>query len=62
MGTGAQLTAADLIAFAKPHLGSVKTPKAVHFYDDLPRSVAGKVHKVTLKADIARLVRQEQPA
>ena len=59
---GAQLTAADLIAFAKPHLGSVKTPKAVHFYDDLPRSVAGKVHKVTLKADITRLVRQEQPA
>jgi acyl-coenzyme A synthetase/AMP-(fatty) acid ligase len=40
----------------------VKTPKAVHFYDDLPRSVAGKVHKVTLKADITRLVRQEQPA
>ena len=59
---GAQVSAQELIAFAKEHLGSVKTPKAVHFYADLPRSVAGKVHKVTLKADITRLVRQEQPA
>lgn len=59
---GAQLGAQELIAFAKEHLGSVKTPKAVHFYEDLPRSVAGKVHKVTLKADITRLVRQEQAA
>ena len=59
---GAQVTAAEVIAFAKEQLGSVKTPKAVHFYDDLPRSVAGKVHKVTLKADITRLVRGEQTA
>ncbi|CAN7301636.1 class I adenylate-forming enzyme family protein [Acidovorax sp. LjRoot194] len=55
---GAQVSAQEIIAFAKEHLGSVKTPKAVHFYADLPRSVAGKVHKVTLKADITRLVRQ----
>ena len=55
---GVQVSAQEIIAFAKEHLGSVKTPKAVHFYADLPRSVAGKVHKVTLKADITRLVRQ----
>lgn len=48
-----------LIAFAKEHLGSVKTPKAIHFYDDLPRSVAGKVHKVTLKAEIGARQRKE---
>lgn len=59
---GTQLTSAELIAFAKEQLGSVKTPKAIHFYDDLPRSVAGKVHKVTLKADINRLLKQEQTA
>lgn len=59
---GAQLSAQELIAFAKEQLGSVKTPKAVHFYEDLPRSVAGKVHKVTLKADITRRVRQEKVA
>jgi fatty-acyl-CoA synthase len=57
---GAQVTAQEIMAFAKEHLGSVKTPKAVHFYEDLPRSVAGKVHKVTLKADISRLVHGEK--
>jgi acyl-coenzyme A synthetase/AMP-(fatty) acid ligase len=43
---------AALIAFAKEQLGSVKAPKQVHFYDSLPRSVAGKVHKPTLKAEL----------
>jgi len=33
----------DIIAFAKRALGSVKAPKRVHFYDDLPRSGVGKV-------------------
>jgi len=59
---GAQVSEQQLIAFAKEHLGSVKTPKAIHFYDDLPRSVAGKVHKVTLKADITRKLREETNA
>ena len=53
---GATLDVQELIAFAKARLGSVKAPKQVHVYEQLPRSVAGKVHKVTLKADInARL-------
>ncbi|MBO9677891.1 MAG: AMP-binding protein [Acidovorax sp.] len=50
-----------LIAFAREHLGAVKTPKAIHFYEDLPRSVAGKVHKVTLKAEIGARQRKETP-
>jgi len=33
----------DIIAFAKRALGTVKVPKRVHFYDDLPRSGVGKV-------------------
>lgn len=56
---GATLSADELIVFAKPQLGSVKTPKAIHFYADLPRSVAGKVHKITIKADIHRLLHKE---
>lgn len=49
---GASVSEAELIAFAKPQLGSVKTPKRIHFYEDLPRSVAGKVHKITIKAEV----------
>ncbi|MCD2514196.1 class I adenylate-forming enzyme family protein [Comamonas endophytica] len=49
---GQQVGEQELIAFAKQQLGSVKTPKRIHFYADLPRSVAGKVHKPTLKAEI----------
>ena len=56
---GVQLGEQELITFAKEHLGSVKTPKKIHFYADLPRSVAGKVHKVTLKADAAATLNKE---
>jgi acyl-CoA synthetase (AMP-forming)/AMP-acid ligase II len=56
---GSSVTEQELIAFAKPQLGSVKTPKHVHFYDDLPRSVAGKVHKVTIKAEVYQKLNKE---
>ncbi len=39
----AAATADEVIAFAKRELGSVKAPKRVLFYDDLPRSGVGKV-------------------
>lgn len=42
------LEPADVIAFVKGRLGSVKTPKEVWVWDDLPRSKVGKV----LKSDI----------
>lgn len=48
---GMQADEASIIAFAKEQLGSVKAPKRIHFYESLPRSVAGKVHKPTLKAE-----------
>src|SRR3546814_9813405 len=35
---GCTATEQELIAFAKSELGSVKTPKAVHFYDELPKT------------------------
>jgi fatty-acyl-CoA synthase len=59
---GAKLSEQELIAFVKPQLGSVKTPKQIHFYQDLPRSVAGKVHKVTLKAEVHRQLDKEATA
>jgi acyl-CoA synthetase (AMP-forming)/AMP-acid ligase II len=59
---GASVTEQELIAFAKTELGSVKTPKAIHFYDDLPRSVAGKVHKVTIKAEVTRKLHPQENA
>ena len=40
---GAAATADEVITFAKRELGSVKAPKRVLFYDDLPRSGVGKV-------------------
>ena len=57
---GQVVSESELIAFAKVQLGSVKTPKRIHFYADLPRSVAGKVHKVTLKAEINKQLRNPQ--
>lgn len=45
----------ELMSFTKAKLGSVKTPKKFHFFDSLPRSVAGKVHKPTIKEKILNL-------
>lgn len=40
---GITATEAELIAFVKRELDSVKAPKAVHFVEALPRNAAGKV-------------------
>ncbi|UOZ10710.1 long-chain fatty acid--CoA ligase [Amycolatopsis sp. WQ 127309] len=45
---GADLDAGELIAFVKARIGSVKAPKQVEIWPELPRSTVGKV----LKADI----------
>lgn len=45
---GQSATADELITKCKLELGSVKTPKTVEFWEDLPRSAVGKV----LKRDI----------
>ena len=39
-----------LIAFAKARLGGVKAPKAVHVWDALPRTAAGKFDKRAMRA------------
>ncbi|GAB3561821.1 long-chain fatty acid--CoA ligase [Amycolatopsis endophytica] len=45
---GAELDADELIAFVKQRVGSVKAPKQIEIWPELPRSTIGKV----LKADI----------
>lgn len=47
---GASLSEETLIAYAKQQVGSVKAPKHIHFYDDLPRNPVGKIDKVRVKA------------
>ncbi|GAB17084.1 putative fatty-acid--CoA ligase [Gordonia effusa NBRC 100432] len=43
-----------LTAFVKERIGSVKTPKVVHVWSDLPRSKVGKVVKPEVKAQLAQ--------
>ena len=46
---GAEVSDAELVAFAKERIGSVKAPKEVHLWPDLPRSAVGKVLKTTIR-------------
>jgi acyl-CoA synthetase (AMP-forming)/AMP-acid ligase II len=45
---GRELDTGELIAFVKDRIGSVKAPKQIEIWPELPRSTVGKV----LKADI----------
>ena len=47
---GKLVNAAELIAFTKAELGSVKAPKAIHFVAELPRNAAGKVSRAAVRA------------
>ncbi|MEV5964109.1 long-chain fatty acid--CoA ligase [Kribbella sp. NPDC051952] len=50
---GSAVEAAELIAFAKERIGSVKAPKEVLLWQDLPRSKVGKVLKPEIKSRLA---------
>jgi acyl-CoA synthetase (AMP-forming)/AMP-acid ligase II len=45
---GTECTEEDLRVFCIEHLGKYKTPKAIHFVDDLPRGPSGKVQRLKL--------------
>ena len=47
---GASLTEAEVVALCKERLGSVKAPKAVEFWDELPKSTLGKVLKKEVRS------------
>ena len=54
---GRTASSADLIAFTKTRIGSVKAPKQVEIWPDLPRSKVGKI----LKPEIRRQLRADPP-
>ncbi|GAY09484.1 long-chain fatty acid--CoA ligase [Pseudonocardia sp. N23] len=47
---GTEVTGPELVAFAKQRVGSVKAPKQVLTWTDLPRSTVGKVVKTEIRA------------
>jgi fatty-acyl-CoA synthase len=59
---GRQADAAALTAFAKERLGSVKTPKQVEVWPDLPRSRIGKVLKTEVKSRLLAGGEPDAPA
>lgn len=50
--TGMQASADELISLVKRELGSVKTPKHIHFFDALPQSAVAKVLKPAVREAI----------
>jgi len=50
LNEGAKISDAQIIAHCKARLGSVKAPKAVHVWDEVPRTGAGKFDKKAIRA------------
>ena len=50
---GRSVEPAELIVFVKGRIGSVKAPKQVEFWDDLPRSKVGKVIKPEIRVSLS---------
>ncbi|QOZ22299.1 AMP-binding protein [Bradyrhizobium sp. CCBAU 51753] len=50
---GQAIDGAALAAFVKQQIGSIKTPKQIEIWDDLPRSKVGKVLKPDIRARLA---------
>jgi acyl-CoA synthetase (AMP-forming)/AMP-acid ligase II len=50
---GAVVEPDEVIAFVKDRIGSVKAPKEIHVWPDLPRSKVGKVLKTDIKRSLA---------
>ena len=51
---GATVGEEELVAFVKARTGSVKAPKQVEFWPDLPRSTVGKVLKTDIRATLLK--------
>jgi fatty-acyl-CoA synthase len=57
---GKQIDVAALTAFVKQRIGSVKTPKQIEVWPDLPRSKVGKVSKPDVKERLRNAVAHDQ--
>ena len=51
---GQELSGKAIAAFVKTRIGSVKSPKQVEIWPDLPRSKVGKVLKGEIKKQLVR--------
>jgi fatty-acyl-CoA synthase len=49
---GTELDADELIAFVKNRIGSVKAPKQIEIWPDLPRSTVGKILKTDIRTTL----------
>jgi acyl-CoA synthetase (AMP-forming)/AMP-acid ligase II len=59
---GGAIDVPALLAHVREALGPVKTPKAVHLFETLPRSPVGKVQKIAIRETIAAQARPAEPA
>lgn len=48
--SGAEIDTDELIAFVKQRIGSVKAPKQIEIWTDLPRSAVGKILKTEIRS------------
>ena len=53
---GRAIDTQDLLTFVKARIGSVKTPKQIEVWDDLPRSKVGKVMKKDVRAELLKKI------
>jgi fatty-acyl-CoA synthase len=51
--SGGEIDTDELIAFVKQRIGSVKAPKQIEIWADLPRSAAGKILKTEIRSVLA---------
>ncbi|MCF7552384.1 long-chain fatty acid--CoA ligase [Pseudonocardia sp. WMMC193] len=51
---GTDIDVAELTAFVKDRIGSVKAPKQIEIWADLPRSTIGKVLKTEIRSELAK--------
>jgi acyl-coenzyme A synthetase/AMP-(fatty) acid ligase len=47
---GRETSSEELIAFVRKRIGSMKTPKQIQIWSDLPRSKVGKVLKTEVRS------------
>jgi fatty-acyl-CoA synthase len=59
---GHTVTGEEIRAFVKARLGSVKAPKQVEVWEDLPRSKVGKVLKAEIKSKLRVADPGDQPS
>ncbi len=50
VASGADVNAADLIAYAREHMAHFKAPREVHFVSELPKTATGKIQKYVLRS------------